>query len=656
MNRLRRYPPHILVAKIIKKIFHLLSNFGTRKRDQLFSTYGTHLPKRQLLLTSKLPSALLEPDREQILEIANLFLDHRFDLLGSGWVKVAHGMQSDGIDGHVYPAQSAPKFDQDGAWLIQHVNRANVPYARKIWASVTNDYQPIDWQIDFRSGFRWSQQTWYQDIRYGNDLGADVKMPWELARMQHLSYFVWAYILTQDDIYVQAFQNQVLDFIATNPPRYGVNWKTTMDVAIRVSNWLLVYDLFSANGASFSTAFDNIFWRSIDDHGNHIFHNLEWSPTVRGNHYLSNIVGLLFVGVYLHHDDWMDFSRNELINEVNLQFNPDGSNFEASTCYHRLSAEMLVFATALLMRCGKPIPYIERLQRMLQFVLDITKPDGHVPQIGDNDNGRFFKLQPVYHQIHSQAKKQSHWEENFLNHQHLIDAIQALFETPYASHSVDAYVVRQLANHTLNNVPLVATHAIGTSLKAYETQLSNLQETVTVLPLPQNMMLNPLQHFAYPDFGLYGFRTERLYFVIRCGTVGQHGNGGHAHNDQLGFELQIDKQDTCQDPGTYVYTSLPEQRNHYRSAYAHWVPVLGNEQDEPAPLDQGLFKLPDQTQARCLYFGDEGFLGMHIGYGQELYRQVTFEADSIIIRDYATEKPHFNRPSIPYSHQYGAKR
>ena len=38
-----------------------------------------------------------------------------------------------------------------------------------------------------------------------------------------------------------------------------------------------------------------------------------------------------------------------------------------------------------------------------------------------------------------------------------------------------------------------------------------------------------------------------------CLAVGQDGNGGHAHNDQLSIELNVDGEDWIADPGTYLY-------------------------------------------------------------------------------------------------------
>ena len=108
----------------------------------------------------------------------------------------------------------------------------------------------------------------------------------------------------------------------------------------------------------------------------------------------------------------------------------------------------------------------------------------------------------------------------------------------------------------------------------------------------------PIQTLAYPDFGLYIFRGARLYCAIRCGSNGQNGNGGHAHNDQLSLELAIDSEDLIRDPGTYLYTPLPKQRNVYRATQSHFTPQQpGQEQNDWLAGTPGLFSLQDQAQA-----------------------------------------------------------
>ena len=101
----------------------------------------------------------------------------------------------------------------------------------------------------------------------------------------------------------------------------GVNWVCTMDVAIRAANWLIAYDLFFSSGAKFDAPFNRLFTRSIYEHGQHIVNNLEWSTTARTNHYLANIVGLIFISCYLSNTPetsiWLAFSIQEFIKAGN---------------------------------------------------------------------------------------------------------------------------------------------------------------------------------------------------------------------------------------------------------------------------------------------------------------------------------------------------
>ena len=68
-----------------------------------------------------------------------------------------------------------------------------------------------------------------------------------------------------------------------------------MDVAIRVANWSVSYDLFHAFGARFDGDFERELMRSVYQHGEHIIANLEWNNESVGNHYLADIAGLLLL-------------------------------------------------------------------------------------------------------------------------------------------------------------------------------------------------------------------------------------------------------------------------------------------------------------------------------------------------------------------------
>jgi len=680
----------------------------------------------------------LQPCRRTVAGLVAQYVQGRFDLLGSGWVQVRHGMHCRGLEGTRYDAAGNGVDGHDRDRLDQLINpsnrQASVEIGQMILPHATDEeqtggYVPIDWQLDFKSGYRWSERTWYRCVDTDPAQGADIKVPWELGRMQHLVQFAWAYALAGEDregflppeAYLSSFRNQVLDFIARNPPRFGVQWACTMDVGIRVSNWLIAYDLFKAFGATFDESFERVLCRSVHEHGRHIVRNLEWGTRLRHNHYLANVVGLLFAAAFLpatpETDTWLAFAIEELIHEVGSQFHPEGSNFEGSICYHCLSAEMVVYATALvfglpaerlaavkrvglaraLRHCGvdaflvrsyrqtagggpsrstspasapSPFPpwYIERLERMAEFTMHATKPNGRVPQVGDNDSGRFVKAMPAGETMSVDEAKHNfanladwlppdgmevYWQEDHLSHRHLVSAIDALcsredFASVRSGDDVDGWLVRALAGgvQAHRGLPASAPCAaeggrIGSvrELRELEQRLQQSEQhgrRITVFDFGDNHggrvpVTEGLRTYAYPAFGLYTLRSERLFMCIRCGPIGRNGQGGHSHNDQLSIELSVDGVDWIADPGTYLYTASPECRNRYRSVQAHFAPKAGLR--EPVPLDRGLFVLPDLTRATTVFFGPEGFAGTHDGYGKPTYRLVRIESFSVSILD-----------------------
>jgi len=417
------------------------------------------------------------------------------------------------------------------------------------------------------------------------------------------------------------FRNQALDFAAANPPGYGVNWMCAMDVAIRAANLVLAMDMLEGQGADFDDDFGTEFHALIDAHARFIAGNLEDDGPVRGNHYLADITGLLFAAAWLPRssqtEKWVAFAVRELVDETGRQFTNDGANFEASTSYHRLSAEMVAWGSGLILGlkfATLPDWHFERLEKMAEFSRDITKPNGRIVQVGDNDSGRFFKLAA----------------ERPLDHGGLIGAVNGLFDRADFASTIDTSIVRALAG----GARILGYGGNGAKNRLIEASAEEedwWEIAETVIEPPDASVLENLTAISYPDFGLYIWRSDRFFMSLRCGPVGQNGNGGHAHNDQLAMELNIDGEDWLADPGSYLYTPSPERRDAYRSVHAHAAPKLGD--GEPARLDLGLFRLEDRARARCLSFTEDAFEGVHEGYGEALYRRVLIEDGRIRVID-----------------------
>ena len=123
--------------------------------------------------------------------------------------------------------------------------------------------------------------------------------------------------------------------------------------------------------------------------------------------------------------------------------------------------------------------------------------------------------------------------------------------------------------------------------------------------------------------------------TVRCGEIGQNGNGGHAHNDQLSITLRIDGKDIIVDPGTYLYTPLPERRNAFRSTTAHFtVQKDGAEQNPWHPGRAGLFSMArEETLAKVLLLTPNTIVMEHSGFGEKVYRVVEILEDEVRVMD-----------------------
>jgi uncharacterized heparinase superfamily protein len=439
---------------------------------------------------------------------------------------------------------------------------------------------PIDWHSDFKSGFRWNPQQYYADIRpapYPGDY--DLKVPWELSRCQHFAWLGQAYWLTGDEKYAHEFRSEVDDWIQQNPPEFGVNWACSMDTAIRAVNWLWGYAFFQ-----FSPALDKQFWlsfrKSLLCHGRHIMANLERTARFAGNHYLSDLVGLVYLGILLPElreaHRWRDFGLKELESEMSNQVFPDGGNFEASTSYHRLATELFLSATLLARLNGHSFTqkYMERLERMLELIYQITKPDGTAPIIGDQDNGRLHRLKVWANPDHE-------WKD----FRSLLAIGCILFERPEWG--------RAAKEHWEEAIWFYG----GQSLKAFDNG--------SRFPQPQP------RSTGFKDTGIYVMRADDIYIVVDIGSIGQNGRGGHAHNDSLSFELFSTGQTWIQDPGTYLYTQDYKARNLFRSTtYHNTLTLPGYEQN--GFDDIALFSLKEESVTRILSWHADPNIGARL--------------------------------------------
>lgn len=685
LKKAKSIPFDELATKTINKISNIAKNKLLKACDLIGNTsvdFNVPIIKTSYINIKNLDVLNINPDAADYL--SKMYIQHKFDLLGSGWVKNSYDSAALGLEGYKYYMNVAAP------------------------ASAPEGYEPIDWQKDFKSGFRWNEKKWYKDQRIADKLGSDIKVPWELTRLQHLPQLAIFAIMDSDlkEQNLIEFKNQILDFIKHNPPRMGVNWTCTMDVGIRVANMLVAYDMFSQmdGDKNLDENFKQIFSNSIYEHALHIVNNLEYSPYLTSNHYLSDIAGLLYACSYLDGseeiDAWLVFAIQEIIGEMKKEFYEDGGNFESSTSYHRLSAELMIYSVALINGLGKkrcsilreynykiwkktpkllplqkqefgiendriifPQWFIDRLYKIGRFTIDITKPNGKVPQFGDNDSGRFFRFSPNGEFLTNKQATQKYlnlekfpsddelfWDEDIINHATLIGVFEGIF---------DDDIFKSDFKFEKSFIKTMAKFELKIGDKDYKT-IEIIDKDVDFDGLKFSQInefhisnLNNIRKYFYPDSGIFVFKGARFYLAICATPLGQNNHGGHTHNDKLGYELWIDGLDIARDPGTYLYTPLPDRRNEFRSVKAHNAPIVDDlEQNSWGEGAIGLFGMFSECRYEVVDFG-ENFISLVTEYkGVKIIRKFEIKGDKLEIIDMANREFYYSKFEL-YSNGYG---
>ena len=385
---------------------------------------------------------------------------------------------------------------------------------------------PIDWHCDYKSHHKW-QKKYYKEIH--SSKGADIKVPWELSRCQHLLWLAEAYLLTGNEPYAQEVIDEINWWIEDNPLMYSVNWTCSMDVAFRAVNWLFALNMIS-HYDGFDTAFASKVSKSLWQHAFFIRNNLEKQIPYSNNHYASDIVGLLYLGALFNKTNkgrsWFRFALKEYYTEIRRQVLPSGIHYERTVSYHRLMSELFSYPVYMLRRLDVDIPsdVLIRVKGMYTYIANYTKPNGLAPIVGDNDDGRFVPF----------------LRRDFRVHNYLNDPLSV--ENRLVSVGIGA---------------LFCTTSEGKRL--------------------------------YEDAGVAIKRQENNYLFVNLGGYSKYPHedqtiiGTHTHNDLLSFELALGGEDLIVDAGTFLYTSSPKDRDEFRSTAKHnTIMVDGEEQNEPA--------------------------------------------------------------------------
>jgi uncharacterized heparinase superfamily protein len=429
---------------------------------------------------------------------------------------------------------------------------------------------------DYRSGVAWPR-GYMRDIRYVNPHDdSDVKFPWEVSRGQWLLPAGQAFLLTRDERYAEGVRAVLDDWIAENPYAQTVNWSSTIEAALRILSWTFLFRAFHDSRAWRDPGFRKRFLLALYLHGDFTERHLELSD-VNGNHCTADAAGLAFGGMFFGEGKaparWHATAWSLLCEELPRQAYPDGVDFEASTAYHRLVAELFFLPALYRERLGLDVPaaYRERVAAMARFTAAYTGPDGRAPLWGDADDARALPL----------------GGQDLNDHRYFCGLVGAAW-----------------------SVPDLCRVFSGDRSEVYWTLGPEAANALPTTPPPQ-----PSQ--AFRDGGIYVLRTAVDHVFVDCGRIGLADRGGHGHNDCLSFEAVLDGVRLVSDCGSFVYSRSFEERNRFRSTASHNTPIVdGQEINRFRPELLWELEYDARPEPRRFETGEarDIFVGAHAGY------------------------------------------
>lgn len=440
---------------------------------------------------------------------------------------------------------------------------------------------PIDWNRDHSAGkpapLRFAQSIDYRDFRETGDC----KLVWEPNRHHHIVVLARAYRATGDVRYAEEVAGQLTSWLDQCPPGIGMNWRSPLEEAIRLINWVWILDLVRESGAIGDALATRL---------SHAAYLHAWDVSRKysrgssaNNHIIGEAAGVFIGASYFSGLEDSTSMRREaraiLIREAASQTHPDGVNREQAFGYHYFVSQFLVLAGLVGRWNGEDFPasYWDTCAAMMEFA-GAWAEAGPPPMYGDADDGYVLDLGGDRGDFRPLA---------------------ALVAT-IPGHSG----LRRWAGEPGE----AARWLLGRSCFA----------ELAGLPQPAGARLTSR---GFPDAGLYLLQAgekgskEALSVGFDCGELGFGAIAAHGHADALSFTLRAAGQDVLVDPGTYDYFTHPEWRAYFRSTAAHNTVRLDGT-DQSTPL--GLFLWGSRAIARCLAFEPSvsggAVVGEHFGY------------------------------------------
>ena len=403
-----------------------------------------------------------------------------------------------------------------------------------IWRSCFDQNFPEDqWPDDF---------YWTIDFGDRSDKpGRDVKINWEVNRLQFLLTLGACWRLTGDPIYSRSARSILDSWLDSVIYPLGPQWASNLEVALRSLSLVRCCLIFiDSDDWDFDFLLKVI--ASIELSLDHLENELTTHHT-QGNHLLGESAALWQVSLLC---PFLKRSRRRIQKASRIldQLVPrlilaDGVYAEQSASYAKFVLEFLI--PLLSAKSGTDVGLWdmsrELIRKSLYFLNTISDDNGILPMIGDSDSGSALGF----------------YIDNFWDIGSLLVSGAVALQAPNLCRKVRSFPAESLLFWGDQGVSW------------YELNCSKPVNAVSGLTrsVPQ------IEHF--PDGGLVKARHKGLSVIFDVGPMGKAPGYEHGHSDGLSVQLWLDDNPLLIDPGTFVYNGKPSWRNYFKGSRAHNV-------------------------------------------------------------------------------------
>jgi hypothetical protein len=404
------------------------------------------------------------------------------------------------------------------------------------WPEITGDEK---WRLDPITGESWPSDRYCFDISFRHEQAlGDIKYVAELNRLQFLQPIAALAAAGNDDALARYCAQEIESWIDSNPPFRGLNWLSGIELALRVTSFLIVTGFIGDR--AFTPEQRRKLRATLNAHG----FWLKRYPSrfsSANNHLIAEAAALFLLGALApdlpNSSAYKSYGASVLTAEAFKQIHDDGVGAEQSPTYTAFTLEQLLLCLHVGDETGCPFPetFRQRLALAAEHLCWITDDAGSQPRIGDDDEGRV---------IFSQMSLETHYVTSVLG------CISAFLKRPDLAPPVFTPHLRNI----LFGSPVdsgVSGTAARSGARSFKTG------GYTVIRKRKG--------------------DKNTLLVFDHGPLGYLSIAAHGHADALAVWLHLDDQPVLVDAGTHLYHSGGKSRDHFRGSSAHNTLVINGE-------------------------------------------------------------------------------